>query len=247
LLSPQTPLEGSWRFEYKYRLPYDQYYQVRNSLWPYMRMDGYSLKAPEKKYLVRSLYFDTDDLFSYHEKVEGDCDRIKLRIRTYTSDAGDKPNVRVELKARKNMSMEKYGSWVKFEEYQEFLRTRRWPLNHDPVLVEFERHVHFHYLNPKIIVEYHREGFEARNTDDIRVTFDHYVQSAWSKDLFPDAPNFRSHHKNLVVLEIKCNKRQPEWLRSVVIDHGLRIMSNSKFVQGITIALREIVTPSWSM
>jgi hypothetical protein len=95
-------------------------------------------------------------------------------------------------------------------------------------------------------VEYRREGFEARNTDDIRITFDHYVESARSKELFPAAPFFRAHHRNVVVLEIKCNKRQPEWLRSLVLTHGLRFISNSKFVQGITVALPEVVTPSWS-
>jgi SPX domain protein involved in polyphosphate accumulation len=143
--------------------------------------------------------------------------------------------------------MEKHSTWVTMDQYQEFIRTGRWLTDcQDPILDEFERYVHLKTLQPKIIVEYLREGYQSRNTDNIRLTFDHQVQSACAKTLFPDAPFFRGHHRGVIILEIKCNKRQPEWLRSLVQAHGLRIMANSKFVQGITLASPDIVTPVWS-
>ena len=36
------------------------------------------------------------------------------------------------------------------------------------------------------------------------------------------------------------------WLRNIVQKHGLKIVANSKYVQGIEVACPEVVTPAWS-
>lgn len=242
----EIPDIGDWRFEYKYRLSPAQYYQVRAAIRPYMKPDNYTLAAPRQQYMVRSLYFDSADLRAYQEKVDGDCDRIKLRIRTYASALRDNPDIRVEMKARKGMSMEKHGSFISPAQYETFMRSRHFPSNTDPVLIEFERYVHLKDLNPLIIVEYRREGFTARAQQGLRMTFDHQVKSACSSTLFPEAPIFRAHQRGIIIFEIKCDKSQPHWMRQLVQTHGLRIMANSKFVQGIEVARPELVRPSWS-
>jgi len=72
------------------------------------------------------------------------------------------------------------------------------------------------------------------------------VKRAHSNSLFPASPAFHEHHYGLIVLEIKCIKQQPDWLRHLVQQHGLRIMANSKFVQGMMVSQPVMVTPSWS-
>lgn len=238
--------EGNWRFEYKYRLPLQQYLQVRNALEPYMELDRYSNEKPDKKYLVRSLYYDSLFLNSFEEKINGDSDRIKLRIRTYTKTETPSPVIKAEIKVRKSAITEKYVSVINLEEYNEFKKTNHWESEPNPTLEEFERYVHLKTLTPQVLIEYEREGYISRAKEEYRLTFDHNVRSAHSTCLFPKNCFFQPHHPGIVVLEIKCTKLQPVWLRNLVHQHGLRIMANSKYVQGIMVSHPALVTPAWS-
>ncbi len=211
-----------------------------------MKRDRYTLASPLKHYLVRSLYFDSYNLKNYEEKVNGDSDRVKLRIRTYSNTPTIGVKLRTELKARKGIVTEKYNSWIEYDTYQEFMSTWHWPDQTDIVLAEFERYIHLKAMRPKIIVEYQREGYSTRSKEDVRVTFDHQVRSAHASSLFPEIPFFRKHHPGLIVLEIKCNKLQPSWLRELVQQQGLRVTANSKYAQGVEVARSDLVRASWS-
>ena len=240
------PDDSNWRFEYKYRLYPQQYRQVRAAIRPFMRPDTFTNSAPQGLYLVRSLYFDSADMRAYQEKVNGDCDRTKLRIRTYARSLQKKPDIRVEMKSRKGMSVEKRSTFISPAYYKRFMQSSHWPMLEDPLLIEFERYVRLKTLVPLILVEYRREGFSARAQQELRITFDHQVKSAKSTSLFPLTPVFRAHQRGVIILEIKCDKSQPNWLHHLVKAHGLRIVANSKFTQGIEISKPEIVQPSWS-
>lgn len=93
---------SSSRFELKYRIHYQDYLKIRNALQIYMNRDKYTRAARGRGYLLRSLYYDTDDYASYHEKMDGNNQRIKLRIRSYSESPGD-----VILNVVKDL-----GSWV---------------------------------------------------------------------------------------------------------------------------------------
>lgn len=231
----------NWRFEYKYRLTYQQYYRIRNAIVLYMKKDRYTIAASSGRYLVRSLYFDSYNLKNYEEKVNGDRDRVKLRIRTYSAKPDKNINLRTELKARKGMIVEKYNSWVSLPDYQAFMSSWHWSDQSDAVLAEFERYILLKNQQPKIIVEYDREGYAARRGEEVRVTFDHKVRSANAKTLFPEMPFFRKHYPGYIVFEVKCIKVQPPWLRELVMQHGLRITTNSKYVQGLEAARTDLV------
>jgi SPX domain protein involved in polyphosphate accumulation len=114
-------------------------------------------------------------------------------------------------------------------------------------LLEFERYVRLKGLVPLIVVEYRREGFIARGQHLLRLTFDHQICCARADSLFPPAPFFRALRRGAIIFEIKCDKSQPAWLRALVQAHGLRIMANSKFAQGIESARPELVQPGWSI
>jgi SPX domain protein involved in polyphosphate accumulation len=247
LSSPiQQEIITSRRFESKYRISIHQYHQIKNALVPYMQFDKFTDATPKKRYLVRSLYFDTFDYQAYFEKISGDCNRVKFRIRTYTEDIEDRPTIRVELKVRKGVMMEKYGYFVTASQYKDFLDGWHWPLENNPVLNEFERNLQIKHLRPKVLVEYLREGFQSRCRENVRITFDHQVKSACSTSLFPKRGFFRSHHPYTIILEIKQYEKQPGWLRNIVQQHSLKIEANSKYAQGIEVARPDLVTPSWS-
>lgn len=236
----------NWRFEYKYRLTYQQYLCVRSAILPFMKKDRYTLTGSGGLYLVRSLYFDTKDLNNYEEKVNGDCDRVKLRIRSYSNTPPAGMNLRVELKARKGMAMEKHSTWIDHPAYLEFMASGHWKTRPDAIMQEFERYVHLKAQNPKIIVEYRREGYLSRGREPLRITFDHRVRSAHAVSLFPQHAFFREHYPGFIVLEIKCDKRQPHWLRGLIQNQALCFVANSKYSQGVEIALPEVVRSTWS-
>lgn len=242
--SASNSLDGASRFELKYHLTCLQYYKVRNALMPYMKPDHFTTVAPEGKYLVRSLYFENYDYRAYYEKMNGDSERIKLRIRTYADSINDDPVIRVELKVRKANTMEKYGSLVSAADYLFFMQRWHWPSEGDPVLSEFERYLLLKELRPQVLVEYRRESFYPRSKDDLRITFDHCVRSAHTASLFPEKPVFfRAHHLHSVVFEIKCRHKQTDWLINLVQRFGLRTVANSKYTQGIQVARQDLTYP----
>ncbi len=236
-------VDGNSRFELKYRLNYFSYLKVRNMVRSYMKKDSFTVKAGGKGYLVRSLYYDTYDYQAYMEKMSGDCDRIKFRLRSYSStQAADIP-IRVELKVRKANRVEKYSTFVQADELKYFMEHRAWHNVKDPILSEFTRYLHLKDLQPQVMTEYYREGYQSRLNDQLRITFDHKVRSAHAKSLFPDQVFFRQHHPHGLVLELKFKARQPAWLKELVHSNGLKLIANSKFTQGIQVARQDLYHP----
>ena len=243
---PNIPEINPWRFEYKYLMPVQKAYQLRNAITPFMELDPFSSRAVDHKYLVRSLYFDTRFLNFYQEKVDGESDRVKFRIRTYSQTLDPKTVLRAEIKIRKGTLMEKYSTFIPYAEYESYIKDHRWMELENPILVEFERYHWLKCLQPQVLIQYLREGYSSRDKKEIRITFDHRVSSTSSKSLFPRDVIFREHHKHAVIFEIKCKKGQPGWLMDLVKEHGLKIVTSSKFAKGIEVSKPGIVNPGWS-
>ncbi len=242
--SPVISDQSAWRFELKYRISVLEYHKMRIALRPYMQYDDYTAIAPPGGYLVRSLYFDTYDYRAYHEKMNGDHERIKFRIRTYSKELKEDTRIRAEMKVRKGNAMEKHGATVAPNEYLHFIKTRHWPENNNPILQEFERYVHLWALKPQLLVQYFREGYQDREKNGVRITFDQKVSGAHADTLFPAEHIFmRSLQPQVVILEIKCRHQQPLWLRDFVHNYGLRWVANSKFTQGIQASRQELYHP----
>lgn len=234
------------RFERKFRVNYVQYYKIRNALYPYLQMDAFTNKAPGNRYLVRSLYFDTPEYHIYFEKIGGNADRAKYRIRTYADSLSVSPDVRVEIKLRQANLTAKYGAYISTENCSHFLKTRHWKSLNDPVLQEFEKQTHLLNLMPMTLVEYQREGYESRDGNQIRITFDHRIKSAHAQKLFPEKIFWQINHQQLVVLEIKHQGSIPGWLNHIIRSNGLALVANSKFAYGIQTSQPDLIWPSWS-
>lgn len=234
-----------WRFELKYRISVFEYHRLRIAVRRFMRADHHTAIArPGAGYMVRSLYYDTFDYRSYHEKMNGDHERIKFRLRTYTDRFSSDAIIRVEMKQRKGNAMEKHGVMVSAKEYLHFMEKRHWSRRNSPILDEFERMLHLRELKPQILVEYRREGYQDRQEDGIRITFDKKVRGVHSNTLFPKEPIFfRDFNPHTIVMEIKCQQKHPVWLRNLVRDFGLRWVANSKFSHGIQCASKNLYHP----
>ncbi len=232
-----------WRFEYKYRLTTHQYFRLKNDLILYMEPDSFTRLCAGQGYLVRSLYFDNDRFEAYYEKIEGNFGRIKCRIRTYEEELNSESMLRVELKNRWGESIEKYSTFVTALEYEHFMQKRHWDRPDNQILQEFERIYYLRAMQPKVLVEYFREGYVPRSRDDLRITIDHKVRSCLTDTLFPQPALYKNHHPHLVVLEIKCRQHQPDWLSRLVRRHGLKYVANSKYTQGLEAVRPDLISP----
>lgn len=242
---PHNTKQTSWRFEIKYRISVLEYHKLRIAILPFMKRDYFTQVAPPGGYMIRSLYYDTYEYRAYHEKMNGDHERIKFRLRTYSKDLKDDTFIRAEMKVRKGNAMEKHGVPITADDYTHFIREKHWPDNTNPILHEFERYVHLWTLKPQTLIQYYREGYEAREKDGIRITFDQMIYGAHSDTLFPIPPIFyRNLQPQAVILEIKCKHQQPLWLRNLIRNYGLRWVANSKFTQSIQSARKDLYHPN---
>jgi SPX domain protein involved in polyphosphate accumulation len=241
--SLKPPVDEDTRFELKYRLTYFQYLKVRNAIRPYMTIDAFSRRAPKNCYLVRSLYFDTPDYHAYEQKMSGDCDRVKFRLRTYAAENSATNPIRVELKLREGNLTIKKSVFVSNDEYQHFIERHHWQNLQHPVTTEFERQSLSQGLNPVVLIEYDREGYDTRFTSDLRITFDHQVRSAHSSTLFPEHTFFQTFMPRGIVLEIKFKESLPFWLNSLVRSQGLKVIANSKYTQGLQVSRHHLHHP----
>ena len=237
------PLDVDSRFELKYQLTHFQYLKLRNAIRPYMTMDAFTANQPSKRYLVRSLYFDTYDYHSFHQKMSGDSYREKFRLRTYPYGEEYLRYVRVELKMRQaNLSIKK-SVFVPIDEYDHFMKKRHWKSFDDPITNAFERKILTQLLQPMVLVEYDREGYQTRLKSNLRITFDHQVRASHARSLFQEKVFYRNLYPRQVVLEIKFKDSLPQWLETLVRNHGLRVIANSKFTQSILVARHDLYHP----
>ncbi len=221
------------RFEHKYQLTLSTYYRVRAALRPFVRHCWFSESAPDHRYFIRSLYFDTYDYLAYFEKVTGQPNRIKLRLRSYAPRRDAVDFVSVELKTRSGSLVEKFATRVAPEECDHFLRHRTWIDQADPVLSEFRRLALLRDQRPKLLVDYRREAFLPKDHTRARITFDQAMAYAQADRLFPQTAFFRPPARRWVILEVKIAEALPDWLQGIVRTFGLKAVPNSKYAHGI--------------
>ena len=91
------------RFEMKYILNKKISTSIQNEIKNFMVYDGHiSENSRDKKYYVRSIYFDNNDYSSFNEKVDGVKVRHKFRVRTYSDDLKSDTKLYLEEKGRLN-------------------------------------------------------------------------------------------------------------------------------------------------
>lgn len=220
------------RLEYKYVLDLKTYYAFKHRLLQFVKAGYHTKISPTGRYFVRSLYYDTFDFKHYKEAEDGQYGRIKCRVRTYEANLDKAEVISIEIKTKHGTNVKKYSELISPKEYKYFLENGYFEKS-SVVLDEFTRLMKNYHLEPKLIIEYEREGFITRDGSDLRVTFDHDIHSAFSKELFQERFLHDRKHGRMVVLEIKCGMKRPKWLEDMIKAYGLKVVGNSKYVQAV--------------
>ncbi|MCP4546236.1 MAG: polyphosphate polymerase domain-containing protein [bacterium] len=233
--------ENYHRYELKYYLPKTDKETIRNLIAPWVVHDRHSEIMSDKCYTVRSIYFDTDDLLYYFEKMDSVNVRKKLRVRTYNLSENKAPAFleikrkvgRRGFKERVMLPLELVDPALNGKHSSEVLGDR--PFVDRKVLDRFKFNMKVKYLQPVVLVTYEREAFIGIENDRIRVTFDQNIRSLANPNLNQvfEEQELRQFEDENFVLEMKFDNRMPRWMAQVIRMLNLRSESYSKYCHAI--------------
>jgi len=232
--------KSSKRYELKYYLPRREQPAIREWIEPYLYHDP-NATGTDGTYTVRSIYFDSDDLRFYYEKMDGVKVRKKLRVRTYNNREDGAPAFleikrkydRTGFKERLRLPMDLVDPALNGIPPSEITQER--PFRDRKVLEKFRYNLKTSNLRPVVLVVYEREAFLAAENPTTRVTFDQNIRSLIDpklEQIFDDGELEQFEDKNFV-LELKFNRQMPKWMSRLVTALYIHTVPYSKYCHGI--------------
>ena len=202
------------RHELKYYINEMQYYVLSGILDQVLQRDPYGDEYNE--YHIRSLYFDTVFNTALFDKLDGNPNRDKYRIRIY--NLSDK-TIKMECKTKVGSLISKRSQTIPRLLCEQLmagdpsgLETTRSGLLNDVF-----REMTVNLLRPAVIVDYVREAY-MHPAEEVRITFDKQLRTGlWSKDLFnKDLPTIPPFDNGEIILEVKYNQFLPPYIRNIL-------------------------------
>lgn len=216
----------TFRHEYKFVIPYDEMLRLREKLNVLLDID-----RDYNGYMIRSLYFDSIDDEDYYDKLNGEMNRKKIRLRIY------EPNgnlVKLELKAKYDYHQLKESLIINKEDAKELIK------GNYQVLLSYDEDLAKRiyvmlmsgYYKPKVIIEYQRIAYKGKTTT--RITFDFEIKSSTNvEDFFEENINYiETIDKKDVVLEVKFDRLLEPYISTILNKYVSRGQSVSKYIMG---------------
>lgn len=200
-----------YRHEWKYRITYGDMLMLRQRLLAVAKPD---IHAPDGKYLVRSLYFDSLRDKALRDKIDGVPVREKFRIRYYDDNREvihleKKSKVRgLCLKEQAPLTKEQAEALVQGK--SDWMKESSYPL-----ILEFYSKICLG-LRPKIIVDYTREPFVFA-PGNVRVTIDYNIRTGSNcRDFLNPCCITIPAGDTAIILEVKWDEYLPDIIRDAV-------------------------------
>lgn len=213
-----------FRHEWKHEINYSDMLVLRHRLKSAARCDP---NAPDGRYFIRSLYFDTPYDKALKEKINGISRREKFRIRYYN---GDTSFIRLEKKSKLDGLCSKEGASLTADEAQsiicgdiDFMRT-----SENELVRELYNKMNSQQLRPKTIVDYDREAY-VYPAGNVRVTMDCNIRTGLYSTDFLDMNCVTVPVTGAVILEVKWDEFLPSTIRDAVQLEGRHTSSFSKY------------------
>jgi SPX domain protein involved in polyphosphate accumulation len=210
---------------------------VERFIRPYLHLDHYCKLRPSGTYPIATLYLDSADLRLCRQTLEGNKNRFKLRIRSYTDDTGYP--CFFEIKRRMNAIIIKSRARVMHQDVVTVLSGLSLPQQEfkmdEETVKQFQLYMRSINAGAVMRVRYLRRAYEGDTDNRVRVTFDRELAYNVSREVNValEGPGWQRHGLNGVILEIKFTERYPAWLSRMVKVFGLRQESISKYVTSV--------------
>ena len=226
------------RYEFKYILNDDLKDKVESELSHFMQLDPFVERFDNKKYLVRSLYFDDPIYTFYYEKTDGLLHRQKFRIRTYSTQYDEQVPIMLELKGRFNNFVYKHRTQIdanKDNIHDAFGLSDAIKNKQDNKVAEQFTYDRFRKnIRPVMLIDYQRRAYQSKYDYEFRITFDGDLYGTHTTDLFPsDRVKQRKLIDGYTIMEVKFRKHVPPWFHRIMIKYQLTRVSISKYCTGM--------------
>ena len=222
----------AWRYEKKFYLSWQDYRVLREALLSFMEPDPHT--DAQRRYEVRSLYFDTIDNRDFHEKMEGIEKRRKVRLRCY---GNNEDPVKLEVKEKQGELIRKLSSNIKRKDAERLAATP----DHCALLQHYAgaaaRKVQYLFstrlYKPAALITYFREAYLLKE-NGVRVTFDLDLRyDTTSLALFPRRTLMGSCAvPGVVIAEVKYYEFLPDFIWSLLQACSLQRAAISKYCMG---------------
>ena len=228
------------RYEFKFILSKNKADSIENEIKHFMVLDKNAIKKANKKYFVRSLYFDNPLNSNFYEKVDGMKIRKKFRIRSYSNFKNSKNPIFLEMKGRRNQRTYKVRTIIKPNNINLLLDKKKFEIlkkiySINEVVNSFIYESLRKKIEPKVIVDYFRRPYVNKFGLLFRLTFDSNILSSPSKDIFYNSKflNLKECMAGNTVLELKFERSIHPWFHRLIQNYNLKRLSVSKFSIGM--------------
>jgi hypothetical protein len=215
------------RHEFKFKTDLIHYHMLKQ--WVLLNPGGFQTAYPSRK--INNVYFDTWDLNSYTSNIKEVSARSKLRYRWYGHSIEPTAGA-LEIKSKRNL----YGWKFRYNiENLKFAKTDSWKTIRSIIRKKLpvDWRTHFdHRPQPVLINRYLRDYFISRNRK-VMITLDTRQSVIGQRD--KRYPNFKSNSKKIdsIVLEVKTDRANYEYVSSFMCDLPLVWSGYSKYVEGL--------------
>jgi len=237
------PAPTTGRHEFKYLIRSDRIESISALLEAHLELDKYGAHRPRNSYTVRSIYFDSPTFRCYHEKLAGEKNRRKYRLRGY--NGGETPASFLECKQRRGETYTKRKMRLHEQEVSGLRgRVGLGGSVDDPgsVLGQLLLSMDRWQFAPTSLVVYDRIAYVWPGQQDaVRVTFDRNLRA----QLYPSIEELHSDAELVpllygwTILEVKFNEFIPPFLSQLINGHGLQRQACSKYAVSIAQLLGE--------
>ena len=201
---------------------------IRRWAQAWVEPDPHAADLPGHAYIVSSVYLDSVNLALYRETLEGNCDREKLRVRSYPSvKLGKDVPVFLEVKRRRNRVVEKVRASVD-SAFAKALLSGEEVTVRQPDVAEFVAIKQRRGLGPVVRVDYNRQAYVGAFGDGARLTLDRALRGSLPSDLWVRGGGWLVEDRS-VILELKFNGALPGWMQQLVRRFDLDRRSYSKY------------------
>jgi hypothetical protein len=218
------------RYELKAQLSVDRLSQIHS--WIIAHSRAFRIAYPAR--WVNNIYFDTWDLDSFNDHLEGIETHQKLRLRWYGQEISYIGKAYLELKRRNNRLGKK---WVQEIPCDFNLQEKSWTeiMNFFHSRVNDQFMLLFNSIHPVSISRFFREYFVTAD-GETRLTLDYGLKSFDQR--FSVFPNLRyvAPQLNNVIMELKSGMETAPALADLIAEFPFRFDKYSKYVstlQGI--------------
>lgn len=168
------------------------------------------------EYHIRSLYFDDAFNTALYDKLDGDQNRDKYRIRIY--NLSDKI-IKLECKTKVGSLISKRSLSIPRDLCEQLMAADPTGLEstRSGLLSDVFREMTTKLLHPVVLVDYVREAY-LHPAEEVRITFDKQLRTGLgSIDLFnPNVPTIAPFDHGEMILEVKYNRVLPPYIRDLL-------------------------------